>query len=125
FAVMVNGMYSWEQFGTHTPYDSGWLHQYENPFTRPKGGFAEIGAGYFLIIKDHPKRPIIFDVFAGYGPGGFTVIDRSYFIERNAALRRDYTVRTTFHKIFVQSGIGMVHKKVELSFNPRFSLLAG
>ncbi|GEP94318.1 hypothetical protein [Chitinophaga cymbidii] len=125
FAVMLNGMYSWERFGTHTASNDSGLFDHDSPFTRPEGGFAEVGAGYFTTIVDHPERPLIFDVFAGYGAGGFTVIDRSYYVERNIALRKDHTVRTTFHKFFIQPGIGMRHERVELSFNPRFTLLTG
>lgn len=117
FAVMVNGQYSWEVFGRNTASSRG-------SFTMPKGGVIEAGAGIFKKITDSRKPPIVLDLFAGYGIGGFQTMSRSYYLDSTNPERKAYTVRTRFHKFFIQPGIGMVHKNVEIAFTTRFTFLS-
>ncbi|QEH40710.1 hypothetical protein [Chitinophaga sp. XS-30] len=116
FAVMVNGQYTWERFGGKGTGRMG-------HFTRPLGGVAEAGVGVFKKFSHKTRPPVVLDLYAGYGAGGFRMVEEAYYSDSAKGTRYDHTVRTRFRKFFIQPGIGMVHKRVELTFTPRFTFL--
>lgn len=120
FAVMVNGQYTWERLGREGSSANDYRRGH---FTRPLGGVVEAGLGIFKKFTHPDKPPIVLDLYAGYGAGGFSISEHAYYKDSTGGARRDYTVRTSFRKFFIQPGFGMVHKRVELAFTPRFTFL--
>lgn len=119
FAVMVNGQYTWEKTILKGP-SKDWSR---GNFSWPLGGVIEAGAGVFKKFTHRDKPPVVLDLYLGYGAGGFRMLDEWYYGDSARSGRRDYTVRTSFRKFFIQPGFGMVNKNVEIAFTPRFTFL--
>lgn len=119
-AVMVNGQYTWERFGRNGSAANSYK---KGDFTRPLGGVVEAGVGVFKKITHLYKPPLVMDLYVGYGKGGFSMLEHAYYKDSTGSLPRDYRVRTSFRKFFIQPGFGLVHKNVELAFTPRFTFL--
>jgi hypothetical protein len=120
FAVMVNGQYTWEKTIVERPSSKDWGR---GDFSWPQGGVIEAGAGVFKKFTHRNKPLVVLDLYLGYGAGGFKMLDEWYYGDSARTGRRDYTVRTSFRKFFIQPGFGMVKKNVEIAFTPRFTFL--
>lgn len=114
-AVMANGQYvfRFDPPGVNNETDDLFL----NDHTR--GGVIEGAVGYFTPMD--LKKRMIFDVFAGYGNGGFKTLTKGY--SNQSTDRNDYLLRSRFNKFFLQPSIGFVHPVVETAFSSRVSLV--
>ncbi|RAJ87253.1 hypothetical protein CLV59_1012 [Chitinophaga dinghuensis] len=118
-AIMANGQYVYRS----NLFSSDGQTQSSNGYDRyVQGGSGEAAIGYFLPIKDRGRKSAIFDVYAGYGTGGFNTLDRNYD-KKYAANANDYKIETRFSKFFIQPSIGIVHPVVETIFSSRISLV--
>ncbi|NIG56807.1 hypothetical protein [Chitinophaga sp. Cy-1792] len=116
FAVMANGQYV---------YRGGILtngNKADNSFgdSYVRGGVVEGAVGYFQPLD--PKKKMIFEVFGGFGTGGFNTLADSYNTTSDAT-KDDYRLSSNFTKTFIQPGIGFAHHIVEASFSTRVSMV--
>lgn len=116
-AVMVNGQYVYRNFLYNSDDKSNDL--FVDRYAR--GGVIEGAVGYFKPLG--PDHRAVFDVYAGYGNGGFKTLDREYRNAPNTATNQDYLLRTRFSKFFLQPSFGLSHKVVEAAFSSRFSVV--
>ncbi|SHL99427.1 hypothetical protein SAMN05444266_1064 [Chitinophaga jiangningensis] len=87
-----------------------------------RGGAFEGGVGYFKAFGN--KKRAVFDVYGGFGTGGFNTLDRSYYDNGNGtANTADYQLRSKFTRGFIQPSFGIVHPVVEAIFSTRFSVV--
>ncbi|MGE7773932.1 hypothetical protein ACQKLP_04375 [Chitinophaga sp. NPDC101104] len=118
FAIMANGQYisrllTVEGDGVD-----------DDPIVDPntRGGLIELGAGYTKALGVSKKA--VFEVYGGYGYGGFRTLEESYLYKPDSVRGYDdYRLRTKFHKFFIQPSFGLSHKVVEVAVSTRFSLV--
>ncbi|MBV8254118.1 MAG: hypothetical protein JO154_16055 [Chitinophaga sp.] len=119
-AVMANGQYVYRS----NLYTSDGYTKSSNGFDKfVQGGSGEFAIGYFLPINDKGRKSGVFDVYAGYGIGGFNTLDRNYDGKNSTGSTNDYKLETRFSKIFIQPSIAWVHPVVETIFTSRFSMV--
>lgn len=87
---------------------------------RTRGGLVEGAIGYFKPFG--PTKKMVFDVYAGYGSGGFKTLTREYN-SNDGTNANDYMIKNRFSKVFVQPSIGFVNPIVETIFTSRFSMV--
>lgn len=88
---------------------------------RTRGGLVEGAVGFFKPFG--PSKKMVFDVYAGYGGGGFKTITREYSNSGSSGNENDYMIKNRFSKVFIQPSIGFVHPVVETIFSSRFSMV--
>ena len=87
---------------------------------RTRGGLVEGAVGFFKPFGSSKK--MVFDVYAGYGGGGFKTLTRNYN-SGDGTNANDYMIKNRFSKVFVQPSIGFVNHIVETIFTSRFSMV--
>lgn len=118
FAIMANGQYVSRLIRFEDDDD------YEDPIVDPntRGGLFEVGAGYTKALGTSKKA--VFEVYGGYGFGGFHTYESAYLMKPDSVRGYDdYKLRTKFHKFFIQPSFGMSHRIVEVAVTTRFSLV--
>lgn len=118
-AIMANGQYlygfNYLDPANETNTDNDLLVS-----NRTRGGLVEGAVGYFKPFG--ARKKMVFDVYAGYGSGGFKTLTREYN-SNDGTNANDYMIRNRFSKVFVQPSIGFVNPIVETIFTSRFSMV--
>lgn len=118
-AVMANGQYLWGfnySDPTNSYEDDGLFHD-----NNTRGGYVEGAVGFFKPIG--PNKKTVFDVYAGYGSGGFKTLSGDYKSDNGSAPLTEYAIKNRFSKVFIQPSFGLAHRVVEAAFSSRFSLV--
>jgi hypothetical protein len=68
---------------------------------------GDIGVGYYHIFK----KKIVLDLYGGYGQGF------------SSSSSTDFDVTSNYHRIFIQSGFGIISKKTEFGLSLRINTL--
>lgn len=118
-AIMANGQYLYG-FNYLDPANSSTDDDYDLVSNRTRGGSVEGAVGFFKAFG--PSKKMVFDVYAGYGSGGFKTFTSGYD-SNDGTNENDYLLKNRFSKVFIQPSIGFVHPIVETIFTSRFSVV--
>lgn len=120
FGLMANGQYLVRPVNSQNSKGDQGIYDAD-----ARGGLFEVGAGYFNRFGRSRSKSKVFEVYGGYGRGGFRTTAYNFYFAPDSGTnnRRDYRVSSKFDKFFVQPGFGITHKVVEFSVASRFSLL--
>jgi hypothetical protein len=119
--IMANGQYVFRFDKGNKPDDDPFLPLDNDA----RGGLFEVGAGYFNRFGRSRTKAKVFEVYGGYGRGGFRTVASNYYDADDPvrSTKRDYKITAGFDKFFIQPGFGIAHKVVDFSIASRFSIL--